>query len=183
MKTRALIFSLIVIALSGCATPGYQRTYVGYGSAYGSGGYSAPSYYRYPSSSYYQPGAVIRYQQFYGAPSAYPRDHHADEHHHDRPNWDRPNTRYRNERWQPRDVPKSWHEHGGRAAPSWAAEAKKRQSSLGDRRFHAADQSVNEGRRSEGGRAWRQRSEQGGDFQERSRGREGDHGRHSHHRD
>jgi len=56
MKTLAVIFSILILGLSGCAYPGYQRGYVGYSTGYSSG-YGGQSYYDYPVRSYYQPGA------------------------------------------------------------------------------------------------------------------------------
>ncbi|QPK62303.1 hypothetical protein IVG45_15790 [Methylomonas sp. LL1] len=73
MKILPVVFSVLMLGVSGCAYNGYQRGYVGYSSGHSSA-YVGQSYYDYPVRSYYQPGGVIRYQQQYLAPS-YPHLH------------------------------------------------------------------------------------------------------------
>jgi hypothetical protein len=65
MKSLAFIAILSGVFLSGCASYGYQRSYVGYDSGYTSGyGYSSS----YPSSVYYRQSVVPGYSQHYSPP-------------------------------------------------------------------------------------------------------------------
>lgn len=144
MKTLPLVFSLIVIALSGCAYPGYQRTYVGYSSGYSSG-YDVHRYYDYPSRSYYQPGGVIRYQQYY-VPPRYPRHHHDDDHHEKR-NWGMSDREQRHEHWQRNNAQRDWQGNRTRVDRAWSSHIQKRQAiESSNRSMPVGDRSMGEGR-------------------------------------
>lgn len=173
MKKLVLLFSMLVVGLAGCAHPGYQRSYVGYSSGY-SGGYGAYRYSDYPSRTYYQPGGVIRYQQYY-AP-AYPSHHHGHDHDHGherygRRDWDGPAKQYRSERWKPNMPYRSWQERSDRPGQAWTSEARKRKSMIESRRFPGFERRAGEDGRGGVSRSQR-RMESGMDFRRENRDRQ-----------
>lgn len=173
MKKLVLLFSMLVIGMSGCAYPGYQRTYVGYSTGYSSG-YGGYRYYDYPARSYYQPGGVIRYQRY----PAYPvPSYHHDDDHHKRRDWDKPGRLDRHESWKPYVPQKSWQDRSNRPDPSWSLEARKRLSPIESRRFQGFERRLGDDRR-EGLNPPQRQIERGFGFQ-RGGGRDHEH----HHRD
>jgi len=113
MKILKPIFLLLVVTLSGCAHHvGYQRSYVGYGGAYGTG------YYDYPYRSYYQTAPII-YNERYYMPARPPR-YNWNTRHYSKPINPRPPHKHNYApRWKPNvsGVNPRWHhtpEYGSR---------------------------------------------------------------------
>lgn len=85
MKSLAFIAILSSVFLSGCASYGAQRSYVGYGGSYSSGyGYSSS----YPASISYRQTVVPVYPKYYSSPG-YGHNHGGQ--HYD---WDRSRDRH-----------------------------------------------------------------------------------------
>ncbi len=68
MKLLHLVFSILILGLTGCAPGHYRHVEVGY-----SGGYSDPYEYAYPVQTYYEPARVIYREQYYSMPSHHDR--------------------------------------------------------------------------------------------------------------
>ncbi len=105
-----LKLTIVLIALtllSGCAHHvGYQRSYVGYGSTY-----RTPSYYDYPSTTYYQSSPIIYYDRHYTSPRHF--DHQDwDKHRHgNRKDWRPSQRRDYTPQWKPNMPRAHQHEH------------------------------------------------------------------------